>query len=142
MLTNECAAGLSGHQNHEKIKKVTTSERSRGTCSSFESAPTLDRFAALDLASRPEHEARQRHQPRREIRDSVVEGPAVSFLFRPRPPFEFICPGALGKRIGAELRLAPDRSLIHPAYNPVTHHEASVDHHGRYLMTQRGVHHR
>ena len=29
-LTNECSAGLSGHQNQEKIKKVTTSERSRG----------------------------------------------------------------------------------------------------------------
>ena len=28
-LTNECSAGLSGHQNQEKIKKVTTSERSR-----------------------------------------------------------------------------------------------------------------
>jgi hypothetical protein len=34
-LINACSAELSGHQNYEKIEKVTTSERSRGICGSL-----------------------------------------------------------------------------------------------------------
>ena len=68
--------------------------------------------------------------------------PPLRFLFRPRPPLEFIRPRALGKCIGTDLRLPPDCMLIHRADDPITHHEASVDHHRRHLMTQRRVNHR
>jgi hypothetical protein len=56
-------------------------------------------------------------------------------LFRPRPPLELIRPRTLGKCIGADLRLPPNRILIHRADDPVTHHEAPVNHHRRHLMT-------
>jgi hypothetical protein len=35
MLVGRCSSQLSGHQNDERNQKVTTSERSRGICSSL-----------------------------------------------------------------------------------------------------------